>query len=153
MFIVYASLNLSHNVVVPAATWLFVCVFFRFHAVDSRNTEHHPVRHCDYLVYSREPDPTLLFAQGGATVVCMLEWSQRRIVMNLLATHPVAYFYYVVILGGIVWNVLGSGWIGAAYKYYNHAFAVCYLVCIILSWVSVILSPTFVLCGTTRCSC
>lgn len=59
-----------------------------------------------------------------------------------------AYFYYVMILGGIVWNALGSGWIGEAYRSYSHSFAVCYLVCIILSWVSVTLSPAFVLFGT-----
>ncbi|KAK8829392.1 hypothetical protein WA556_000645 [Blastocystis sp. ATCC 50177/Nand II] len=126
VFIVYASLNLSHNVVVPAATWLFIRGILN------------------------------IIQFGIVITLCILvnrirpyysHKEERLIVMNLLATHPVAYFYYVVILGGIVWNVLGSGWIGAAYKYYNHAFAVCYLVCIILSWVSVILSPTFVLCG------
>ena len=70
-----------------------------------------------------------------------------RVVGNLLATHPVAFFYYCVIIGGVVWNSLGSGWITTAFRDYNKAFGICYLVCIVLSWISVVLSPTFVFCG------
>lgn len=70
-----------------------------------------------------------------------------RVVANLLATHPLAFFYYTLLLGGVVWNTLGSGWIGTAFSDYAHSFGVCYLVCIILSWVSTVLSPIFVFCG------
>lgn len=71
----------------------------------------------------------------------------NRIVANFLTTSPAAYMYYLMILGGVVWNSLGSGWIAPAFRDYNHSFGVCYLVCVILSWISTIISPTFVLCG------
>ena len=71
-----------------------------------------------------------------------------RYIASLLVTHPLAYFYYFIILGGIVWNILGSCWIGAAFSSYSPGFSACYLVCVILSWISVIVSPMFVLFGT-----
>ena len=60
-----------------------------------------------------------------------------------------AYWYYLIILGGIVWNILGSCWIKAAFVYYPRGFSACYLVCVILSWISVIASPCFVFFGRT----
>ncbi len=71
-----------------------------------------------------------------------------RIVANFLTTNPISYAYYLMVLGGVVWNSLGSGWVSVAFRDYNHAFGVCYLVCIILSWVSTIISPSFVFAGT-----
>ena len=71
----------------------------------------------------------------------------NRIVSNFLATSPFAYAYYLMILGGIVWNTLGSTWIKEAFRVYGKPFGACYLVCVILSWVSTFISPTFVFCG------
>ena len=71
----------------------------------------------------------------------------HRVVANFLTTSPAAYMYYLMILGGVVWNSLGSGWVEPAFKDYSRSFGVCYLVCVILSWISTIVSPTFVLSG------
>ena len=51
-----------------------------------------------------------------------------------------------------MWNILGSCWIGAAFSSYSPGFSACYLVCVILSWISVVASPMFVLFGTISCS-
>lgn len=74
-----------------------------------------------------------------------------RYIASLLVTHPLAYFYYLIIIGGVVWNILGSCWIGAAFSSYTPGFSACYLVCVILSWISVVVSPMFVLFGTSHC--
>lgn len=46
-----------------------------------------------------------------------------------------------------MWNILGSCWIRSAFVYYPRGFSVCYLVCVILSWISVVASPCFVFFG------
>lgn len=74
-----------------------------------------------------------------------------RYIASLLVTHPLAYFYYLIIIGGVVWNILGSCWIGAAFSSYTPGFSACYLVCVILSWISVVVSPMFVLFGISHC--
>lgn len=88
-----------------------------------------------------------LFGEGGILVRARTLLF-RRIVANFLTTNPISYAYYLMVLGGVVWNALGSGWVSVAFRDYNHAFGVCYLVCIVLSWVSTIVSPSFVFAGT-----
>ena len=70
-----------------------------------------------------------------------------RFIARILTTHPLAYFYYLIILGGVVWNILGSCWIGSAFAFYSVGFSTCYLICVILSWISVAMSPLFVVFG------
>lgn len=91
--------------------------------------------------YSRKEESRSLF---NFLVIC-------RYIASLLVTHPLAYFYYLIIIGGVVWNILGSCWIGAAFSSYTPGFSACYLVCVILSWISVVVSPMFVLFGMSRC--
>lgn len=52
-----------------------------------------------------------------------------------------------------MWNTLGSSWIKDAYRDYGVGFGACYLTGIILSWVSTIISPTFVFCGRSSLQC
>ena len=70
-----------------------------------------------------------------------------RFIIHILLTHPFAYIYYLILIGGVVWDILGSCWIATAFRHYTSGFAACYLVCVILSWVSTIMSPLFVLFG------
>ena len=69
VFIVYASLNLSRNAVVPAATWLFVLCFLVPFTLDSWYSEHHSVCYCNRAVHSREQNTALVFAKGGTIVL------------------------------------------------------------------------------------
>ena len=46
-----------------------------------------------------------------------------------------------------MWNILGSCWIGSAFAFYSVGFSACYLICVILSWISVVMSPLFVVFG------
>lgn len=91
--------------------------------------------------YSRREEALLLH------IILMI----YRVVANFLTTSPAAYTYYLMILGGVVWNSLGSGWVGPAFQDYSRSFGICYLVCVILSWISTIISPTFVLSGRILC--
>lgn len=91
------------------------------------------------------------YSRKEETLYICFDAITNRLVARLLTTHPLAYFYYLLILFGIVWNVLGSCWIAAAFRHYSLGFASCYLVGVILAWISVIASPFFVFSGLFVC--
>lgn len=106
----------------------------------------HSISHSDGIMLDGCEVEGKVLEKGRNYVVFVISCYSRFIV-HILLTHPVAYFYYLILLGGIVWDILGSCWVATAFRHYTSGFAACYLVCVILSWVSTIMSPLFVLFG------
>ena len=124
--IVFGAANLSKNSALPAASWLMVRGILNV---------------VQFLT---------VIAMCWLVVRSKGKYSRKEeslFIARILTTHPLAYFYYLIILGGVVWNILGSCWIGSAFAFYSVGFSTCYLICVILSWISVAMSPLFVVFG------